>query len=201
MVDLMPSRQSDSRFLLGMAATVLLFYYCALLFFSNSLLEDPDTLWHLRTGRWILDHASFPVVDSYSYTAVGQRWISVEWLAEIIFSLAYTIGEWRGVVLLSAFLCAAIIATLSWYLLRNLRFSVAIAWTAITAVAISPHFLARPHLFSYLLIVVWTITIVDSYDKTDFKPSTLELCIIIVIWANMHGSFQLGLVLLGTRLI
>jgi hypothetical protein len=197
MVDLMPSRQSDSRFLLGMAATVLLFYYCALLFFSNSLLEDPDTLWHLRTGRWILDHASFPVVDSYSYTAVGQRWISVEWLSEIIFSLAYTIGEWRGVVLLSAFLCAAIIATLSWYLLRNLRFSVAIAWTAITAVAISPHFLARPHLFSYLLIVVWTITIVDSYDKTDFKPSTLVLCIIIVIWANMHGSFPLGLVLLG----
>ena len=180
-----------------MAATVLLFYYSALLFFSQALLKDPDTLWHLRTGRWILEHTSVPVVDSYSYTAIGERWIAVEWLSEVIFSLAYRIGEWRGVVILSTVLCSAIVATLCWYLLGNLRFSVAIAWTAITAVAISPHFLARPHLFSYLLILIWVIMLIDSYDKTGFRPPALLLCLIIVLWANMHGSFTVGLALLG----
>jgi len=193
---MLPS-QSSSRFHFRMAVTVLLFYYCALLIFSRTFLQDPDTLWHIRTGQWILDHGSFPVADSYSYTASGQRWIAAQWLAEIIFYLAYRLGEWRGIVILSTLLCAAIIATLCWYLLRNLRFSVAIAWTAITAVAVSPHFLARPHLFSYLLILIWVSMLVDSCDRADFKPPTLFLCVIIAIWANLHGSFTLGLVLLS----
>jgi hypothetical protein len=201
MVEVMLSGQSIPRFHFRMAITVLLFYYSVLLLFSRSFLQDPDTLWHIRTGQWILDHGSVPVVDSYSYTASGQRWISGQWLAEIIFYLAYRLGEWRGIVILSTLLCAAIIATLCRYLLRNLRFSVAIAWTAITAVAISPHFLARPHLFSYLLILVWVSTLVDSYDRTNFKPPTLFLCVIIVIWANLHGSFTLGLVFLGVFVI
>jgi len=197
MVEMMLPGQSGSRFHFRMAVTVLLFYYCALLLFPRSFLQDPDTLWHIRTGQWILDHGNFPVADSYSYTASGQRWIAGQWLAEIIFYLAYRLGEWRGIVILSTLLCAAIIATLCWYLLRNLRFSVAIAWTAITAVAISPHFLARPHLFSYLLILIWVSTLVDSYDRNDFKLPTLFLCVIIAVWANLHGSFTLGLVLLG----
>jgi hypothetical protein len=189
--------RTENKFQIGMTVTVLLFYYCTLLLSSRSLLRDPDTLWHIRTGQWILDQASFPVVDSYSYTAAGQRWISVEWLSDIVFSLAYRIAEWAGVVVLSTTLCAAIIATLCWYLLRNLRFSVAIAWTAVTALAISPHFLARPHLFSYLLMLFWLATLLDNYDKPDFKPTTLLLCAIIVLWANLHGSFTFGLALLG----
>ena len=189
--------RTEDTFRVGAAVTVLSFYYCTLLLSSRSLLKDPDTLWHVRTGQWILDHTSFPVVDSYSYTVAGHRWISVEWLSDVIFALAYRIADWAGVVIFSTTLCAAIIATLCWYLLRNLRFSAAIAWTAVTALAISPHFLARPHLFSYLLVLFWLATLLDSYDKPDFKPPTLLLCAIVVFWANLHGSFTFGLGLLG----
>ena len=161
-----------------------------------SLLKDPDTLWHIRTGQWILDNAQFPVVDFYSYTAVGKRWIAGEWLSEILFALAFNVGEWRGVVILSAITIAAVIATLSFYLVRNLRFSVAIGWTMLTAFAISPHYLARPHLFSFLLLLVWLIILTDAYDSGDFKPSIFILAILIVFWANLHGSFTLGLALL-----
>ena len=73
-----------------------------------------------------------PTVDQYSYTASGQRWISTEWLAEIFFAVSFRLGEWRGVVILSALTCAAIIAIICFYLVRNLRFSVAIGWTALT---------------------------------------------------------------------
>ena len=58
----------------------------------------------------------FPVVDFYSYTAAGKRWIAGEWLSEIFLALAFKIGQWRGVVILSAITIAAIIATL-WFLL------------------------------------------------------------------------------------
>jgi hypothetical protein len=134
-------------------------------------------------------------MDFSSYTALGKRWIAGEWLSEIIFALAFNIGQWRGVVILSAITIAAVIATLSFYLLQNLRFSVAIGWTMLTAFAISPHYLARPHLFSFMLILVWVIILIEAYDSGEFIPWILTLATLIILWANLHGSFTLGIVL------
>ena len=83
-------------------------------------------------------------------------------------------------------------ATLSFYLLRNLRFSVAIGWAILTAFAITPHYLVRPHLFSFVLLLAWLIIVIDAYDSGDFKPSIFILTILIILWANLHGSFTLG---------
>ena len=188
---------SANSFYFSVAVTVLLFYFSIMLPFSQSLLNDPDTLWHIRTGQWILDHAQVPTVDFYSYTAVGKRWISTEWLSEIFIALAYKIGEWRGVVILSTLVCAAIIGVICFYLVQNLRFSVAIAWTTLTAVAISPHFLARPHIFSYIVAIIWVIKLLESYDRGDFKSSLPTFCVLMVLWANLHPSFTFGLSLLG----
>jgi hypothetical protein len=187
---------SANKFYLSVALTVLLFYFSIILIFSRTLLDDGDTLWHIRTGQWILEQKQVPTVDIYSYTALGRRWISTEWLAEIFFALAFKIGGWRGVVILSVLTCSAIIAIICFYLLQKLRFSVAIGWTALTALAISPHFLARPHLFSYVAASIWVITLVESYDRDDFRSSMLWLCVVMVVWANLHPSFTFGLALL-----
>jgi len=186
-----------NHFYLSVAITVLLFYFSfLLLFFSRALLADPDTLWHIRTGQWILAHARVPTVDLYSYTAVGKPWISTEWLAEIFFALSFKIGEWRGVVILSALACSAIIAIICFYLVRTLRFTIAIGWTALTSVAISPHFLARPHLFAYILASIWVIKLLESYDSGDFRSSIPVFCVLMVLWANLHPSFTFGIALL-----
>jgi hypothetical protein len=143
-----------------------------------------------------LDHAQVPTVDFYSYTAVGKRWISTEWLAEIFFALVFKIGEWRGVVLLSALACATMIAIVCFYLLQHLRFSIAVGWTALTALAISSHFLARPHLFSYIVALIWVIKLLESYDRSEFRSATPVFCVLMVLWANLHPSFTFGVVLL-----
>jgi hypothetical protein len=186
-----------NHFYFSVAITVLLFYFSIILFVSRALLGDPDILWHIHTGQWILDHAQVPTVDLYSYTAVGTPWISTEWLAEIFFALCFKIGEWHGVVILSALACAAIIAIICFYLVRTLRFSVAIGWTALTAVAISPHFLARPHLFAYIVASIWVIKLLESYDSGGFRSSIPYFCVLMVLWANLHPSFTFGLALLG----
>jgi hypothetical protein len=189
--------QSINKLSISVAVTVFFFSYSVIILLPGSfLLQDADTYWHIHTGQWILDHIQFPVVDSYSHTATGKRWIAIEWLSEIFLALAFKIGEWRGVVIFSGIAIATIIATLCFYLLQNLRFSVAIGWTALTALAISPHFLARPHLFSYILLLVWLIILVDAYDRGDFRPSTPFLCILMILWANLHGSFTFGLAIL-----
>ena len=60
---------STGKISFSVALTVFLLYYSILLAFPNYLLNDPDTFWHIRTGQWILDHAQFPTVDFFSYTA------------------------------------------------------------------------------------------------------------------------------------
>jgi hypothetical protein len=42
--------------------------YLLLLFAGDNLLHDPDTLWQIRVGQWILDHRALPYTDTYSFT-------------------------------------------------------------------------------------------------------------------------------------
>ncbi|MBV9261365.1 MAG: hypothetical protein JO205_08330, partial [Pseudolabrys sp.] len=190
--------QSSRHFHLSIALSICLLYYSIFLLIpANPLLNDPDTFWHIGTGQWILDHAQFPTVDVFSYTAAGKPWTSTEWLSDIIFAVAFKIGGWRTVAALAALTCGAIVGLLCFYLLRNLRFSVAIAWTALSAAPVSSHFLARPHIFSYALLVIWTIKLVEAYDRDDFNTSSLFFFApVMALWANLHGSFTFGLALL-----
>ena len=189
--------QTSNKFYFSSAVAVFLLFYSVLLLLPGfTLLREPDTFWQIRIGQWILHNAKVPVTDFYSYTAAGKPWISGQWLSEILFGLAFKIAQWRGVVLLSAVSCSAVLALASFYLVRNLRFSVAIGWVALTALAITPHFVARPHIFSYILLLIWVIILLDNYDSGDFKPSTPILSLLMILWANLHGSFTVGLLLL-----
>jgi hypothetical protein len=186
--------QSNNKFFIAAALAVFLFFYSLLLFRGQHFVFDPDTFWHISTGQWILDHARFPTVDIFSYTAYGRRWISTEWLSEILFAIAYKFGGWRAVIILSAASCATAVTIVCFYLLRHLRFSIAIGWTAITVLAISPHFLARPHIFSFALLAIWTINLLNAYDDKNYSlPSVFSLAPLMILWANVHGSFTFGL--------
>ena len=186
-----------NKFYLSVAVTAFLFFYSTLLLLPGFVpLRDPDTFWHIRTGLWILDNAKVPVTDFYSYTAAGEPWVSGQWLAEILFALAFKVAQWRGVVILSAACYSTFVLLVFLYLVQNLRFSVAIGWAVLTALAFVPHYVARPHLFSYILLLIWVVILLDSYDSGDFRPSTPVLCLLMILWANMHGSFTIGLLLL-----
>lgn len=189
---------SSRAFHLATAFSVGLLFYSILLLVPHSpLLNDPDTFWHISTGQWILDHRQFPTVDVFSYTATGNRWISTEWLSGILYAVALNLGGWHAVVDLAAIICGATIGSLCFYLLRNLRFSVALAWTVLSVAPVSSHFLARPHIFSYLLLVIWTVKLLGDYDRDEFKASSLFFFVpVMLLWSSLHGSFTFGLALL-----
>jgi len=189
--------QSQNRVLAVTAISVFLLFYCLILLRAPVLLHEPDTLWQIRTGQWTLDHARVPTVDVYSYTANGKPWVSMQWLSQIIYALTFNAGGWRAMAVLAAASSAAIIGIICFYLLRYLRFSAAIACTVLTAAAIAPHFTARPHVFSYVLLAIWMISLLDAYDDEKYDlPPLLALAPLMILWANIHGSFTFGLLLL-----
>src|SRR5205814_5206782 len=90
--------------------------YTLFLLAGNRLLIDPDTLWHVTVGQWILDHRAVPETDVYSFTMRGQPWISTQWLAQVLYAKAYSMFGWSGPVVLAAAGSAATFALLAKFL-------------------------------------------------------------------------------------
>src|ERR1700722_10603162 len=53
---------------------------------------DPDILWHLVTGQWMVDHHQIVSQDLFTFTVSGKQWIDPEYTTEIIAYLVYKLG-------------------------------------------------------------------------------------------------------------
>ena len=169
-------------------------YVVTAAFFRNSFLGDPDTFLHITVGKWILQNGRFPVVDHFSYTAFGKAWFATDWISELVFAFLYRAGQWLGVTEIVAVTAGLISSILCFYLATKLRLSIAFGLTIIMVVLISPHFLARPVIFSYLLLSVWIMVILEIEDQKDWAgPRGFVLIPLMLLWANVHGSFTFGL--------
>src|ERR1700756_4065896 len=92
--------------------------YVLLIAAGNRLLNDPDTMWHVTVGQWILDHRTVPETDVYSFSMRGQPWNSMYWVSQVLFAKVYSIFGWSGPVALAAAASAATFALLAKLLSR-----------------------------------------------------------------------------------
>src|SRR2546430_4006849 len=84
----------------------VLIFGVAIFKLNQGFLADPDTYWHIATGRWVLAERSFPWHDIFSHTAAGQPWVNMEWLAQIILASTYDWFGWRGLIVLGGLVVA-----------------------------------------------------------------------------------------------
>ena len=156
------------------------------------MLADPDTYWHLVVGRDILHNGSVPTVNSYSYTRAGAPWIAKEWLSQILFYAAWSRAGWFGVCLLTATIAASAYAFLFAWLCRRVAPIVALTMTAVTVSLCSGSLLARPQIFFYLLLIACACGLVGAVET---KKTPWWLPLLVALWANLHASFPIALVL------
>jgi hypothetical protein len=184
---------SPMRGLLPLVAGVAI--YVMLLVAGNHLLSDPDTLWQITVGQWILDHRAVPQTDVYSFTMRGQPWISTQWLAQVLYAKAYALFGWSGPVVLAAAASAATFALLAKYLTRHLSDSATTVFVAAALALSAGHLLARPHVLAMPVMVAWVAGLIAAADRREV-PS-LWLLPLMALWANLHGGFVFGLVLVA----
>lgn len=169
-------------------------YVVTAAFFRNSFLGDPDTFLHITVGKWILQNGRFPVVDHFSYTAFGKPWFATDWISELVFAFLYREGQWLGVTEIVAITAGLISSVLCFYLATKLRLSLAFGLTVVIVALISPHFLARPVILSYLLLSVWMVLILEIEDHDNWSARQGFMLIpVMLLWANVHGGFTFGL--------
>jgi len=175
---------------------------------SMRLLGDAGIGWHIRTGQRILTMRAIPRVDSFSSAMAGKPWFAWEWLYDLgVGRLEATLGL-NGVVWFTAVVIAAVFAWIFRLLVaRGTNLSVALGLVLLAMSASTIHFLARPHVVSWLFTLAW-FWILDSSERGDFhrvggsrRKWLWTLPLLMLVWVNVHGGFLVGFVLLGIFLL
>jgi len=167
----------------------------------QSLLADADAGWHIRTGEYILDHHQVPHHDLYSFSKPGAPWYAWEWLTDIIDGFLFRWAGLKGIVLAAGALIALFATTLMRRVVdAGAHLFVALLVTLFSVGAASMHFLARPHLFTLLLLSI-SMGIIEADRRGGNRARIWWLVPIALVWTNLHGGFLVLIVLLGLAAI
>ncbi|MCA6115284.1 hypothetical protein J6524_10300 [Bradyrhizobium sp. WSM 1738] len=169
--------------------------YASVLICGQALLNDSDTYWQIAVGQWILDHHAMPRVDIYSFTKAGEPWTSSSWLAQVLYAVSYELAGWAGPVVLASISIAATFAFLVHILGRRISAAYAVAIAMVVMALCLGHFLARPHILALPVMLAWAHGLLSASERGE-APSPWLLPL-IALWANLHGGFVFGLVLVG----
>ncbi|HYZ86471.1 MAG TPA: hypothetical protein VE621_18800, partial [Bryobacteraceae bacterium] len=176
---------------------ILTLFLCLLLFDgTTTLFRDADSGWHIRIGEQILATGTVPNIDPFSFSREGQPWFAWEWLADVAMAIAHKSAGLAGVALLYSLAigaCTWLWFRLNWTVGGNFFLTAILA--ALMLSTSNLHWLARPHVFSWLLLLGLLIFCETAKPKWNWtEAAALALC--GILWANIHASFFLGSLLL-----
>ena len=158
-----------------------------------------DFWWHLRAGEEILSTRSIPTSDTFSHTMAGTPYDNYAsfWLVEFTYSILYRLGRLPLIIMVHSLVVTAAQAALL-FLSRRVAGSwrAAASGTFLAMVLAFDNWNVRPQGVAYLffalcLCAIWEYRQQPRWWLLAVPPVT------IAIWANCHGSFFLGFVLLG----
>jgi hypothetical protein len=154
---------------------------------------DPDFWWHLRNGRLIMETGRVPHQDLFSFTAAGSRWIDHEWLTEVAMQALWLRG---GPILL--LVIASVLTTLVLLLVyatslrRGARPLPALITLALAAVASMGSIGPRVQMVTLLFSALFAFILAGRRGRSLYLLPPM-----ILLWANLHGGFVIGLLLMA----
>lgn len=187
------------RWLQAPAPVVWLTMALGVLFLYVNLLPLWHTdLWgHLAYARWIVQHHALPTVEPLMPLAQGMPFVDIPWLSQLA---AYGMFEQFGVTGLQFLnaLCIVAVAGLLAYSVYGRTHNLGAALLTLVAFYWGTYqqlLVVRPQLAGMVCFaLVFTMATSSRWRNwyTWAIPATF------VVWANTHGSFIVGLGLLGT---
>ena len=161
----------------------------------KTLLGDCDTGWHIRTGEWIIANGWVPVRDIFSFSKPGEPWYAWEWLSDVLFAKLNALGGLQAVAMFAILMLSVTFGALFLLVRRKANPIIAVLVTMVATAAASIHWLARPHLFTLLFMVLFyaALELVDEgRTRLAGVPILAALPVITILWTNLHGGFFVG---------
>lgn len=172
---------------------------CLVTIFSVAVkpVTDPDFWWHLATGRYMSAHHLIPSHDVFSISARSHRWITHEWLTELLFYGGWALGGARLLMLATA---TVITVTFSLVYLaareRGAPTLICAPIVLLAALASAHTWGTRPQMLSLLLTATYGLALTRMVLRKEPAPP-LWLPLTMVLWVNLHGGFIFGFALLA----
>jgi len=169
--------------------------------FYVSLVPLPpnDFWWHLRIGEYIAHNQAVPTTNLFAWTIpADQPFFYAAWLGELLMYTAYQVG---GVNLLT-FIRTLLAGITFWIAGAEARrrsgswriAALALALAALMSLTVP---LVRTQMWAWLPFVLFS-ALLARFTSGQLSPRwLLILPPLMAFWVNVHGSFILGLVLIG----
>ena len=160
--------------------------------------QDPDFWWHLRIGRWMVDHGKLPSTDIFTFTVPTHAWTDHEYLTEIVMWLVYRVAGSAGLSIAFGLLTWAGF----WIIYRQVRrqpWVIVGVGLAIGAIAGSPIWGPRAQMITFFLSCLELYWLQGYLSGRSRAIQWFPL--VMVLWANLHGGWVIGFAWLGVALV
>ncbi|GAC1458823.1 MAG: hypothetical protein NVSMB8_07870 [Candidatus Limnocylindrales bacterium] len=157
-------------------------------------LGDNDVFWHLATARETIAHGLVRT-DLFSWTVIGQPVPTDQWLGQLLWYGAYLAAGWSGILGLRAAAVALLAGLIVWSALREQPRAPLLAVVAsLPALALSRLIsVERPELLGFVCFAALVPLLRSA--RSGSRRALVALPLLIALWADLHGSFALGVVL------
>lgn len=190
---LTPSSRATSRVWCPFHAALAALVATMVFFFCGQSVADPDIWWHMENARILLTEHHWIRFDSYSYTVKGTPWVNSEWLSEVAYYAAWKVGGLKGLFTLYSFMAEFVtlgVLFLAYKVSGSIKAATLGCFIAVFLSVVN--FGPRTILFGWACLVGVMLILWREVDHGD-APLWL-LPVIFCMWANLHGSWLIGLI-------
>ena len=179
----------------SVAHLALLVPWVALVIAAWSPLRDNSFLWHVRAGTIQLDGGQVLTADPFSFTMLGEQWLTQSWLADLLYAWSEGVS---GFGFVAPMLLLASSITMVGIGLIAYRASQSVTASAIvlilSSILLTSFLVPRPVIFSFGLFVL----VILAWER---PAARWAVPFLIWLWASVHGSFAIGLAYVVLSLI
>lgn len=151
-----------------------------------------DPYWHIRVGEWIVNNLRIPNTGIFSHTKADAPWTPHSWLSEVIMYLIFNVAGWPGLVVMGVIATTLSILIMLKYLLEKLPPIRALCLMLLAYGMLATHIMPRPHILALPIMTFWFVLLLKASEQHKAPP--LYQTLLLSLWANIHGSFLIGIV-------
>jgi hypothetical protein len=162
---------------------------------------DTDLWWHLEAGRYIAAHHAVPTHDYFSFTFRGRTWTDHEWLSELLLYGLYRLaGLWGTIIFFAVLICATYALVYAVMVRKGINRVLSLFVLCAAFICASPTWGARPQMWTLFFLALFAVAF-ERYEATRDTRILAVFPVAMVLWANLHGGFALGIGYLAVMLV
>ena len=158
-----------------------------------------DLAYHVKAGELMVAEHALPRTDILAWTTAGRPWLDQNWGAQLVLYGIWRLGGFPLIAVVNALLAVA-----AWALVaaacrrRTANLRVIAGAVFVGYVASVATFSARPQMFSLLLFSaeLYLLEVARTRPRV-----ALAIPVLMVLWANLHGAFIVGIGLLAIEVV